>query len=265
LNTSTLSADNCVFQSNQAVGGNGGAIAAVDSTVNLAASYIPIATQQVTLFERTTPEAPLASGCDPFKRDCSRLMLNTASGDGGALYSNNSNLTMQATIFDQNTANRGGAIFQEGASAVSEIGNVLVVKNTSILAFGAGIRAANGTITIRHATLAHNIGGAGFSPGSLVANVYNTIIWGNTVAAYGNLADTDCNIDQGGTAGPAYDPMFLSPTGGAFKLRHGSPAIDACATGLANDLMGTPRPIGSLFDMGSYEGSPALFLPIVRR
>ncbi len=70
------------------------------------------------------------------------MVLNTASGDGGALYSNNSNVTVGKTIFDQNTANRGGAIYLEGAGAVSEIANVLVAKNTSILSFGAGIRAA---------------------------------------------------------------------------------------------------------------------------
>jgi predicted outer membrane repeat protein len=265
INTSTFSADNCVFKSNQAVGGNGGAVAAVDSTVNLIATYNPPVTQQVALVERGTPNAPQSTACDPFKRDCSRMFLNTASGDGGALYSSNSNVTVEETIFDQNTANRGGAIFQEGASAVGEIANVLAVKNTSIQAFGAGIRAANGTITIRHATLAHNIGGAGFSPGSVVANVYNTIIWGNTVAAFGNLTITECNIDQGGTAGPAYDPLFLSPIGGAFRPGFRSPAIDACATGLAIDLMGTSRPIGTLYDIGAYEGSRPLFLPMIQR
>ena len=179
--------------------------------------------------------------------------------------SSNSNLTVEETIFDQNTANRGGAIYQEGASAVSEIDNVLAVKNTSILSFGAGIRAAGGTITIRHATLAHNTGGAGFSPGSVAANVYNTIIWGNSVAAYGDLADAVCNIDQGGTAGPAYNPLFVAPAGGTFRLSFLSPAIDVCATGLATDLMGTPRPIGTLYDIGAYEGSRPLFLPMIRR
>lgn len=265
LNTSTMSGDNCVFRGNQALNGNGGAIAAIASTVNVVATYIPTATRQAALMERATSNAPLSTGCDPFKRDCSRMVLNTASGYGGAIYSNNSNVTVTQTIFDENTAQRGGAIYQEGAGAVSEIANVLAVKNTSIQAFGAGIRAAEGTITIRHATLAHNIGGAGFSPGTLTSYVYNTIIWGNTVAAYGGLTEAVCNIDQGGTAGPANNPLFLSPVGGAFRPGFDSPAIDACATGLAIDLMGTPRPIGTLFDMGAYEGMPTIFLPTVKR
>ncbi len=265
LNTSTLNADNCVFSSNQALGGNGGAIAAVDSIVDLIPSILPMANHQDAQIERGISNLPLSTGCNPSTRDCSHLVLNTASGDGGALYSNNSTLTVEETTFDQNTANRGGAIYQEGAGAVSEIANVLAVKNTSILSFGAGIRAAGGTITLRHSTLAHNIGGAGFSPGSVVASVYNTIIWGNTVAAFGSLTDIECNIDQGGTAGPVFDPLFLSPAGGSFRPMTGSPAIDACATGLPNDLLGNPRPFGSFYDMGAYEGVPAFYLPIISR
>ena len=265
LNTSTFTADNCVFRGNQALGGNGGAIAAVDSTVNLGATYIPTDNHQVAIREQGTSNVPLSTACNPSIRDCSRLVLNTASGDGGALYSNNSTLTVVETTFDQNTANRGGAIYQEGAGAVSEIANVLAVKNTSILSFGAGIRAAGGTITLRHATLAHNIGGAGFSPGSVVANVYNTVIWGNTVAAFGSLTDIECNIDQGGIAGPTFDPLFLSPAGGAFRPMNGSPAIDACVSGLPNDLLGNPRPFGTYYDMGAYEGVPSFFLPIIRK
>jgi predicted outer membrane repeat protein len=263
LNTSTFSADNCVFQGNQALTGNGGAIAAVNSTVTMGASYPLPAAQQTVFMERVVPNAPLATACNPSERDCSRMFLNTASGDGGALYSNNSNVTVRQTIFDQNTANRGGAIYQLGASAVSEFANVLATSNTSIQSLGAGIRLAGGAMTIRHATLAHNTGGAGFSPGSANSYVYNTIIWGNTVAAFGALTAADCNIDQGGTAGPANNPRFIDPAGGVFWPRPGSPAIDACTTGLANDLISSARPIGPRFDMGAYEVLPAITLPII--
>ncbi len=270
LDSSTFSADNCVFNGNQAMAGNGGAIAALASTVSVNASYPPSTAeiaQQSPIIERNVLNAPLASVCDPATRDCSRMVLNTASGDGGALYATTSDVTVGKTIFDQNTANRGGAIYLEGAGAVSEITNVLLAKNTSFQLYGAGIRATNGgTITIRHATLAHNTGGAGFSLGNSVANVYNTIIWGNTEASFTPLAVAECNIDQGGTAGPAVDPQFLSTTAGIFRPINSSPAIDACTTGLPDDLLGTPRPIGPLFDMGAYEGLlPIIFMPIVVR
>ena len=120
-------------------------------------------------------------------------------------------------------------------------------------------------MTIRHATLAHNTGGAGFSPGTPTASVYNSIIWGNTVAAFGALADAACNIDQGGTAGPANNPRFLAPADGVFWPGLGSPAINACTTGLANDLVGTARPIGTFYDLGAYEVLPPLTLPIILR
>ena len=64
-------------------------------------------------------------------------------------------------------------------------------------------------MTITNATLANNTGGAGFSPGVPQSMIYNTIIWGNSTAAFGTLADAVCNIDQGGTAGPATDPVLI--------------------------------------------------------
>ena len=267
LNTSAFSAENCVFHENQALGGNGGAIAAITSTVNVVANYplTTTVTQQSGFMERVTPNAPLATACNPGTRNCSRMVLNTASGDGGALYSSNSNVTLKQTIFDQNTAQRGGAIYQEGASAGSEIANVLVVKNTTILLSGAGIHATGGTIIIRDSTLAHNIGGSGFSAGTPSSNVYNTIIWGNSAASFGALAVAECNIDQGGTAGPADNPLFLSPASGDFRPRPGSPAIDACSTGLETDILGAPRPVGAKFDIGAYEVLFTPFLPLMLR
>ncbi len=85
------------------------------------------------------------------------------------------------------------------------------------------------------------------------------------MAAFTPLAVAECNIDQGGTAGPAVNPQFYLLQDGVFRPIYSSPAIDACTTGLANDLLGTPRPIGPLYDMGAYEGVPAFFLPIIRR
>jgi len=143
---------------------------------------------------------------------------------------------------------------------------VLAVKNTSILLSGAGIHATGGTIIIHDSTLAHNIGGSGFLAGTPSSNVYNTIIWGNTVAAFWPLAVAECNIDQGATAGPADNPLFLSPASGDFRPRLGSPAINACATGLETDFLGAPRPIGGKFDVGGYEVLySSFFLPLMVR
>ena len=126
---------------------------------------------------------------------------------------------------------------------------------------------AAGALTLTQATLAHNVGGAGFSPGAMSAYVFNTIIWGNSTAAFGALTAAVCNIDQGGTAGPATDPRFIAPGGGEnYRLGVGSPARDACASrGVAIDLDNHSRPFGAGFDMGVFEGGRFVFLPLIQR
>jgi hypothetical protein len=167
----------------------------------------------------------------------------------------------------RNLAQRGGAIYQEGAGATGVITTTLVYSNTSLQSFGAGIRVAGGAFTIHDSTLANNIGGAGYSPGSVLSYIYNTIIWGNSVAAFGAITTAVCNIDQGGTAGPALNPRFVAPGSGEnYYLAPASPAIDACSSGLPVDLLNTHRPQGGNYDMGAYEASSRyLFLPITRR
>ncbi len=194
---------------------------------------------------------------------------NTAGTDGGAIYANNSSLHVSQSILRRNSAARGGAIYQDGAGGLGHIANSLVYSNTTSLALGAGIRAVGGIFTMTHATVANNTGGTGYSPGGGASSyIYNSIIWGNTLAAAGTLTVATCNIDQGGMAGPATDPQFAAPGAGEnYRLRSTSPARDACATGLSIDLDGVPRPFGSQFDMGAYEYADTvnIYLPIVLR
>jgi len=268
LSNSTLDADNCTFRDSQATL-DGGALAAYNSTVSIYATYPPVTPRsQPPESERSTlstlsPLSVTASSCDPLAGQCSSLYSNTAdsdddlSGYGGAIYSNGSSLTIDKTYLHNNTAQRGGAIYQEGAAATGVISTTLIHSNTSLEAFGAGIRAQGGAMTIRDSTLANNIGGAGYSPGAVLSYLYNTIIWGNSTAAFGALTEAMCNIDQGGTAGTAIDPLFVDPGAADYHLRVSSPALDACASGLATDLDGFPRPTLALWDMGAFEYQPA--------
>ena len=274
LSGSNLTADNCVFRNNSAAA-DGGAIAAYTSTVTLDVDYPATTTLALAPAARLAPEAsmPQATSCNPSSGQCSSLYGNTAgtvlttTGSGGAVYSSDSRLSVNQTYLHGNAAARGGAVYQAGTGAISYISNTLVYSNSSSAALGAGIRAAGGAITITHATMANNVGGAGFSPGSVSARVYNSIIWGNSVAAFGALATAVCNIDQGGTAGPVINPLFAAP-GGSADLRPlvGSPAIDACNTGLSVDIMNKARPAGVRYDMGAYEGAARrIYLPLVSR
>lgn len=274
LSGSVFTADNCVFRNNQAQAGDGGAIAAYTSTVSIDTDYVVALRGPDESADRLSPAAPLATGCDPLTTQCSlftanRAISSTASnGNGGAIYNNGSELKVSNTYLHRNTAVRGGAIYQENAAARGWLSNTLVYSNTSLASFGAGIRNASGAMTLTHVTAANNTGGAGFSPAGAQNYVYNTIIWGNSVAAFGALAAATCNIDQGGTAGPAVNPQFLGAgVAENYRLAASSPARDACNTGLSTDLDNRVRPIGVRYDMGAYETifTQVLFLPLVRR
>jgi len=280
LSGSTLNAENCIFRDNQAAV-HGGAIAAYTSTLNLRANYStpanmvagePDLRDTFAVAAPLAPDAPLATPCNPTVELCSALFNNVADSDtndtglGGAVYSNNSLLTVNHTKFYANAAYYGGAILQTGTNAVGNIANTLIYSNTVRLAFGAGIRNNSGAFTVTHTTLANNIGGAGFSGDA--SAVSNTIAWGNTSAGFTLVPGTaSCNIDDGGNAGLNVDPRFEDAANGDFHLLSDSPAINACVTGLSPDLDNRLRPSGDGYDMGAYEfPSPLyIFLPLVMR
>jgi predicted outer membrane repeat protein len=128
LQDSTFSAENCTFQSNQATL-HGGAIAASGSTLTINANLIvpaSLSTERSITPEDSTSLYPAATGCDPLSGPCSSLHHNSAdsdengSGDGGAIYLNNSALQVDQTFFNGNSANRGGGVYQDGAASVAE-------------------------------------------------------------------------------------------------------------------------------------------------
>jgi predicted outer membrane repeat protein len=277
LSGSAFTADNCTFRNNQAQAGNGGAIAAYTSTVNIDTDY-PVARNAqiqnpIGVADRSGPDAPQSTACNPDATQCSQFTSNRAisstvsNGNGGAIYNNASTLQVNNTYLHRNEAVRGGAIYQENAAARGWLSNTLVYSNTSLVSFGAGIRNGGGAMTLTHVTAANNVGGAGFSPGSAQSYVYNTIIWGNDVGAFGALTASSCNIDQGGTAGPATNPLFIAAGAGEdYHLSLSSPARDACTSGLPRDLDNTARPYSAQFDIGAYEGHlHFVYLPLTMK
>ncbi|MBN1178848.1 MAG: hypothetical protein JXD18_06535, partial [Anaerolineae bacterium] len=268
LSGSSFDAANCTFRDNQATV-NGGAIAAYTSTLTIYAQYPTLH----AVAERST-QAMLATVCDPLTQQCSAFYGNVADSDinttgyGGALYLYDSKLVLGYTYLHHNSADRGGAIHQEGGNPTSWISNTLFYSNTSTSGIGAGIRLWTGVISATHTTFAYNTGSA-FAQGGGTAYVFNSLAWSNTAGFVGTYdASSTCNIDQSGNVGVNVDPEFIAPGAGEnYHLRGSSPAIDACATGLPVDLDNKARPIDAQYDMGAYEGAGEtyIYLPLVLR
>jgi predicted outer membrane repeat protein len=190
------------------------------------------------------------------------LLYNSASGYGGAIYLGAGTLDVSRAVLHHNSALRGGAIYQTG-SAASIVQNSLIYANTTSAAFGAGIRAEGGGFMVTHVTLADNVGGAGYSQFGTSSWADNSIAWGNSHGGFGGaFVAASCNVDQNGNVGSNVDPQFVG--GGDYHLAFGSPAVDACGSGISPDLDGVVRPNGPAYDMGAYESPFSyIYLPVI--
>lgn len=155
----------------------------------------------------------------------------------------------------------GSGIDMDGGSLT--LINCLIHSNSS-----DGITLNVGTMTIWNSTIADN-GSDGIEQHGGTATITNSIFAFNssdgldlnsgTMTHSYNLifgsGSSDYEGTSAGTGELSVDPKFASS--GSYFLREKSPAIDAGtnASGTADDdLVGTPRPLGSGWDMGCYEG-----------
>ncbi len=196
------------------------------------------------------------------------IVNNIATNDGGGIMLSNAQLNLHHAIVQRNVASRGGGVYQEGTGSNSLIANTLMYSNTASVNLGGGIRTTGGTLTATHVTLANSYVGAGLSS-SGNSYVYDSIAWGNGDGGFwpsgaGTITGT-CNIDQSSKVGANVDPLFVSPGAGEdYHVLKTSPAVEACDTGLPDDLEHRPRPLGLRYDMGAYEYLLfALRLPII--
>lgn len=187
------------------------------------------------------------------------------SGAGGVVGGGNGK---QLTIIDSRIVNNR---VNGGAGGVRSYDGLLVLIN-SIVADNHGDPGvhANGPVSLMNTTVSNNDGGILFNPlVSATLVVTNSIVYstGFSIADVGSgttqIAYSDIQGGWTGTGNVDADPLFVGSSD--YHLQVGSPAIDAgtAAGAPAYDIEGTLR--GAVPDMGAYEWTSPIFLPLIFR
>ncbi|MGY4760117.1 choice-of-anchor Q domain-containing protein [Paenibacillus caseinilyticus] len=182
---------------------------------------------------------------------------------------NNKTLVKWEKIRDYSDGN--GIIVDSTVHAPAYTGKTLVTNNVTYLNGGSGIHAfKSANVDIINNTSYNNSAqlnyGEIFSNGSSNVNIFNNIMVARTGrninTNYNNTnVNVNYNIYHNGNpvvSGPNdiwADPLFENASGGDFRVKIGSRAIDTGTTNLApnHDFAGNPRPRGAGPDRGAYE------------
>lgn len=222
------------------------------------------------------------------------LTGNVATYYGGSIYAftpSGSSLRISGNIITSNRAERGVGISVSGLGGPI-VSNNLITGNTGVSAglatYGGGVELYLTNATLANNTLASNRADVGGGASVITGRgetpvVVNNVVYNNRANVEGggfflevsaaqvlnnifhlNAPET-CGADPlllcSSNANLTADPLLVNPTGGDYRLRTGSPAIDTgTATGApADDLRGQRRPLdgnanGTVgYDRGAYE------------
>lgn len=179
------------------------------------------------------------------------LSGNAAGRHGGGA----SHGTLNNCVLRGNTATENGG--SGGGSYYGTLNNCLLSENAAVYGGGSYFEMLNNCTVARNRATAQ--GGGASKPVSL----RNSIVWGNSSPDAADVFDrttaTYCCIpDQVPENGNIRDdPLFAAAENGDYRLRAGSPCIDAGRNYFAfgdTDLAGNPRIVGGRVDIGAYEG-----------
>jgi parallel beta-helix repeat protein/putative cofactor-binding repeat protein len=226
-----------------------------------------------------------------------QVYANAADYGGGILLSGSDDATLAGNYIHDNAAwGLGGGLWISGCDSARLTNNIIVENRLTHSGNGAGICLfLNSTAHFEHTTLARNSGGDGtglYIVDSSQAWMTNTIVASHTVGIYVNSGcvlnleatlwgdgawANVTNRDGSGTIDDGEiiivgDPGFVDPDGANlddwddYHIDHLSEAKDAgLDVGVATDIDGDARPIGSNVDIGADEAWCVVFLPLVSR
>jgi hypothetical protein len=171
-----------------------------------------------------------------------------------------------------NRARRAAGLHLVASAATVEIWNNLLYGNMAFEADGGAhlVSRDGASITFLNNTVVDNESpeGSGVvieraSEGE--ATLVNSVLWGNQPADLEGTAATYSVVGSGlkeGEGNVASAPRFLAPVRGDYRLRPGSPGVDAGSnaalpTAMALDVEGDARVVGAAVDCGAFELAPA--------
>lgn len=191
------------------------------------------------------------------------IFFNQANfGPGGGIWSINSTPLIIQNLFVANTAQFGGGVYLDSQSTTS---SAIFVNNTFAENVGNGVGLPgdgsavyvvgyDDQVEFFNNIFASSVGRESFFCGP--AGVLPILIDNDGFNSSGNGFGGDCANTAGTNGNISADPQF-NPSVSNFQLKPASPAInagDSTAPELPlKDLLGKPRIVGGMIDMGVYE------------